>query len=102
MPRKLVVPEHPLGRTEPEPRRVNSVSGAALRSIVERIERLNEERAALASDIKEIKAEAKATGFDTKVIAALIRIRAQDKDDLDEFETLLDVYRAAIESGGEL
>jgi uncharacterized protein (UPF0335 family) len=75
---------------------VAGISGERLRSFIERIERLNEEKAALAADIKEIKAEAKATGFDVKIINYLIKIRKQDKDDLDEFETLVETYKRAL------
>ena len=75
---------------------VAGISGEQLRSFIERIERLNEERAALASDIKGVKSEAKGTGFDVKVINLLLKIRKMDKDDLDEQEALLDVYKRAI------
>lgn len=68
-----------------------------LRSLVERIERLNEEKAALASDIKDIFAEAKSAGFVIKVIRQLIRIRQQEPAEVDEQETLLDVYRKALD-----
>ena len=67
-----------------------------LRSIVERIERLEEEKATLSEDIKEVYAEAKGSGFDTKIMRQVIRLRRMDKDDLDEQETLLDVYRRAL------
>ena len=67
-----------------------------LKAFVERIERLEEEKKALAEDIKEVYAEAKGTGFDTKIMRQLIRLRRMDKDDLDEQETLLDVYKRAI------
>jgi uncharacterized protein (UPF0335 family) len=75
---------------------VAGISGERLRSFIERIERLNEERAILSTDIKEVRAEAKGTGFDVKVIAHLIKIRKQDKDDLDEFESVLDTYKRAL------
>ncbi len=67
-----------------------------LRSLVERIERLEEERKALASDIKDIYAESKSAGFDPKVIRQLIRIRKQEPAEVEEQETLLDVYRRAL------
>jgi uncharacterized protein (UPF0335 family) len=63
---------------------------------VERIERLEEERKALGSDIKDIYAEAKSAGFDVKVLRQLIRIRKQEPADVEEQETLLDVYRRAL------
>ncbi len=67
-----------------------------LRTIVERIERLEEERKALASDIKDIYAEAKSAGFDVKVLRQLIRIRKQEAAEVEEQETLLEVYRRAL------
>lgn len=73
-----------------------NVAGERLRSIIERVERLEEERKALASDIKDIYSEAKSAGFDIKVIRQLIRIRKQEPADVEEQETLLDVYRRAI------
>jgi uncharacterized protein (UPF0335 family) len=75
---------------------VAGVAGDRLKSFIERIERLEEEKRALAEDIKEVYAEAKGTGFDTKVMRQLIKLRKMDKDDLDEQETLLDVYKRAI------
>jgi uncharacterized protein (UPF0335 family) len=73
-----------------------NVAGERLRSIVDRIERLEEERKALGSDIKDIYAEAKSAGFDVKVLRQLIRIRKQEPAEIEEQETLLDVYRRAI------
>lgn len=75
---------------------VGGIAGERLKSFIERIERLEEERRTLAADIKEVYAEAKGNGFDTKIIRQLIRIRRMDKDDLDEQETLLDVYKRAL------
>jgi uncharacterized protein (UPF0335 family) len=73
-----------------------NIAGDRLRSIVDRIERLEEERKALGSDIKDIYAEAKSAGFDIKVLRQLIRIRKQEPAEIEEQETLLDVYRRAI------
>jgi uncharacterized protein (UPF0335 family) len=67
-----------------------------LRSIVERIERLEEERKALGNDIKDIYAEAKSAGFDPKVLRQLIRIRKQEAAEVEEQETMLDIYRRAL------
>jgi uncharacterized protein (UPF0335 family) len=67
-----------------------------LRSLVERIERLEEERKALGADIKDIYSEAKSAGFDVKVLRQLIRIRKQEAAEVEELETLLDVYRHAL------
>ncbi len=72
------------------------IAADRLRSLIERIERLEEERRALASDIKDIFAEAKGAGFDVKVIRQIIRIRAQEPAEVEEQETLLDVYRRAL------
>ena len=73
-----------------------NVSAERLRSLVERIERLESERTALGSDIKDIYAESKSAGFDVKVMRQLIRIRKQEPADVEEQETLLDVYRRAL------
>jgi uncharacterized protein (UPF0335 family) len=76
--------------------KTGGVAADRLRSIVERIERLEEERKALASDIKDIYAEAKSAGFDPKVLRQLIRIRKQEAAEVEEQETMLDVYRRAL------
>lgn len=75
---------------------VGGVAGERLKSFIERIERLEEEKTALSADIKEVYAEAKGTGFDTKIMRQLIRIRRMDQDDVDEQETLLDIYKRAL------
>ena len=67
-----------------------------LRRIVERIERLEEERKGLANDIKDIYAEAKSAGFDVPVIRRIIRARKQEPAEVEEQETLFDVYRRAL------
>jgi uncharacterized protein (UPF0335 family) len=67
-----------------------------LKSIVERIERLEEEKQALADDIKEVYAEAKANGFDTKILRTVVRIRKQDSNERQEQEALLDLYLHAL------
>ena len=72
------------------------IAADRLRSIIERVERLEEERKALASDIKDIYAEAKSAGFDPKVIRRIITIRKQEPADVEEHETLLDLYRRAL------
>lgn len=78
------------------PNDVGGIAGDQLRSLIERVERLEEERRTIAADIKEIYAESKSFGFDTKIMRQLIRLRRMDKDDLDEQETLLDVYKRAL------
>jgi uncharacterized protein (UPF0335 family) len=77
-------------------RETGGIAADRLRSLIERIERLEEERKALAGDIKDIYAEAKGAGFDVKVIRQIIRIRSQEPADVEEQETLLDVYRRAL------
>jgi len=72
------------------------IAADRLRSIIERVERLDEERKALAGDIKDIFSEAKSAGFDVKTIKQIIRMRKQEPADLEEQETLLDVYRRAL------
>jgi len=76
--------------------KTGGVATDRLRSLVERIERLEEERKALSSDIKDIYAEAKSAGFDVKVLRQLIRIRKQEAAEVEELETMLDVYRRAL------
>ena len=73
-----------------------NISAERLRSLIERIERLDEERKALGSDIKDIFAEARSAGIDVKVMRQLLRIRKQEPADVEEQETLLDVYRRAL------
>jgi uncharacterized protein (UPF0335 family) len=75
--------------------KTGGIAAERLRSIVERIERLEEERKALGGDIRDIFAEAKSAGFDVKVLRQLIRVRRQVPADIEEQETLLDVYRRA-------
>lgn len=76
--------------------RWHNIAAERLRSLVERIERLEEERKTLGSDIKDIYAEAKSAGFDVKVMRQLIRLRKQEPAEVAEQETLLDVYRRAL------
>ena len=67
-----------------------------LRSLIERIERLEEEKAALAADIREVYSEAKGDGFDTKIMRQVVRIRRLDRADRQEMEALLETYLAAL------
>ncbi|GAN62616.1 DUF2312 domain-containing protein [Acetobacter indonesiensis] len=75
---------------------VGGIAADRLRSIIERVERLEEERKALAGDIKDIFTEAKSAGFDIKVIKQIIRLRKQEPAEVEEQETLLDIYRRAL------
>jgi uncharacterized protein (UPF0335 family) len=76
---------------------VGSVAADRLRSFIERIERLEEEKAALAADIREIYSEAKGNGFDTKVIRMIVRLRKMDQSDRQEQEQILDLYKRALD-----
>ena len=75
---------------------VEGIAADRLRSFIERIERLEEEKAALSADIKEVYAEAKGVGFDTKIMRQLIRLRKMEQADRREQEELLDLYKQAI------
>ena len=72
------------------------IAADQIRSIIERIERLEEEKQALADDIKAVYAEAKANGFDTKILRQVVRIRKQDTAERQEQEALLDLYLHAL------
>jgi uncharacterized protein (UPF0335 family) len=67
-----------------------------LKTIVERIERLEEEKAALAADIREVYAEAKGNGFDTKILRKVIRIRKMEPSERTTEEEMLDLYLSAV------
>ena len=76
------------------------IAGDRLRSFIERIERLEEEKAALTADLREIYAEAKGGGFDTKVMRQIVRLRKMDAAQRQEQEALLDLYKQAIGLAG--
>ena len=71
-------------------------SAARLKSFIERIERLEEEKAAIAADIKDVYAEAKGTGFEVKVMRQIVRLRKMESADRQEQEELLDLYKRAL------
>lgn len=75
---------------------VGGIAGGRLKSFIERIERLNEEKAALGEDIKEVYAEAKGVGFDTKIIRKVISLRKIDSEKRREEAELLALYQSAI------
>ena len=79
------------------PNEVGGIASDRLRSIVERIERLEEEKKALAGDISDIFREAKSAGFDIKVLRHVLRLRQMGQAALQEHDTLLDLYRRALE-----
>ncbi|MDP0928516.1 DUF2312 domain-containing protein [Paracoccus onubensis] len=76
--------------------RAYAVTADELRSFIERVERLNQEKADIADQTKEVFAEAKSRGYDTKAIRKLIAERRRDKDDLAEEQAVLDLYREAL------
>jgi uncharacterized protein (UPF0335 family) len=73
-----------------------SIARDQLKAIIERIEKLEEEKAAIAGDIKEVYAEAKANGYDTKTLRQVVRLRKQDRAERQEAEALLDLYLHAL------
>ena len=74
----------------------NSVAGDQLKTIIERIERLEEEKRELGSDIKEVYGEAKGNGFDVAVIRSIIRMRREDTEKRKEREAIMEVYLNAL------
>jgi uncharacterized protein (UPF0335 family) len=75
---------------------VGGIGAERLRSFLERIERLEEEKAALAADIREVYAEAKGNGFDAKIMRQVVKLRKMDSGDREEQEALLDLYKRAV------
>jgi len=76
---------------------VGGVAADRLKSFVERIERLEDEKAALAADIREVYSEAKGAGFDARILRQIIRLMKMDKSDRREQEDLLDLYKRALD-----
>ncbi len=74
----------------------NTSAQGKLKSLIERIERLEEDKAAVAGDLKEVYAEAKGEGFDTKIVRKVVRMRKQDAAKRQEEEALIDLYISAI------
>lgn len=74
----------------------STVNAGHLKSYVERVERLEEEKSTFATDIKEVYGEAKANGFDTKIIKMIVKIRKQDREERQETEAILDLYLSAL------
>ena len=72
------------------------VAAGQLKSFIERIERLEEEKKSFADDIRDVFAEAKGSGFDTKVMRQVIRLRKKDKNERQEEEAILDLYLHAL------
>lgn len=78
---------------------VGGITAEQLKAYVERIERLEEEKAAIAADVREVYAEAKANGFDVKIMRQVVRLRKLDSQDRSEQEALLDLYKRALGMG---
>lgn len=76
---------------------VGGIAVERLRSLIERIERLEEEKSAITSDINDVYAEAKGAGFDTKIMREIIKLRKMNAADRDEKEILLETYRKALD-----
>ncbi|MFC3642317.1 DUF2312 domain-containing protein [Aquibium oceanicum] len=76
--------------------KAQTVAAGQLRAFVERIERLEEEKRTIADDIKDVYAEAKGTGFDTRAMRAIVRLRKLDQAERQEAEAILDLYKAAL------
>ncbi len=76
---------------------VGGIAADRLRSLIERIERLEEEKKALAGDIRDVFAEAKSAGFDIKTMRSILKLRKMNAADRDEQESLLDIYRKALD-----
>lgn len=73
-----------------------TVAAGQLRAFIERIERLEEEKQTIADDIKDVYAELKGTGFETKAVRTIIRLRKKDAAERQEEEAILDLYKAAL------
>lgn len=82
--------------SEGQPKDTGGIGGQRLASFIERIERLEEEKAALMEDLKEVYAEAKGVGFDVKTIRKIVSLRKMDSEKRRETEELLDLYKSAI------
>jgi uncharacterized protein (UPF0335 family) len=87
-----------MGYPSNQPDDAYNVTADELRQFIERIEQLNAEKKDISENIKEVYAEAKGRGYDTKVIRAVIARRKKDADEIAEFEVILEMYLAALES----
>jgi uncharacterized protein (UPF0335 family) len=75
---------------------MGGIAAEALRQFIERIERLDEEKSALTADIKDVYAQAKSQGFETKAVRQIVRLRKKDRQEREEEQAILDLYLAAI------
>lgn len=78
----------------------NGFAAGQLKSLIERVERLEEEKGALTADIREVYSEAKGHGFDTKIMRQVVRLRRLETSERQEQEAVLDLYLAALGMGG--
>jgi len=76
---------------------VGGIASDRLRSLIERIEKLEEDKREIATDIREVFAEAKSAGFDVKIMRAILKLRKMDAADRDEQEILIETYRKALD-----
>jgi uncharacterized protein (UPF0335 family) len=81
--------------------KLGNVDAERLTSLIERVERLEEEKKAIADDIKDVYAEAKAVGYDTKIMKQIVKLRKMDASERDEMEFMLDVYKKALKLSPE-
>lgn len=75
---------------------MTNVSGEQLRLLIERVERLEEEKKGVSDDIKDVYAEAKAVGYDTKIMKQIVKLRKKTRDARMEEEALLETYKSAL------
>jgi uncharacterized protein (UPF0335 family) len=94
------LPSGPPARTGLTPAGIDQTTQDQLRAFVQRIERLEEEKAALSADLKEVYAEAKSFGFDTKALRTIIALRKQDEDRRREADAILEIYLIALGMAG--
>lgn len=85
-----------MAKPAPVPSDIGGVSGDRLRQYIERIERLEEEKAGLADDIKEVYAESKSAGYEVKIMRQIVRLRKMDSQKRQEQEELLELYKSAV------
>lgn len=94
--RETNVTSFPSGSENEEAQDVGGVSGQRLKSFIERVERLEEEKSAISEDIKEVMGEAKASGFDVKIMRRIIKLRKMEIQKRREEDEILELYKAAI------
>lgn len=79
-----------------KPRKVGGIAGEQLSSYIQRIEKLEDEKTGISADVRDVYAEAKANGFDTKTMRQVLKLRKMDAAERDEQETMLDLYLRAL------